>query len=191
MKSFKLPKLKLLLSFLVAGIFILAACHNREAGYESEMIHKVYVDKSKKPAMAEGYAIEAPSMDFYPCNDCHADQEPNPARRELIDMHDDISGMFDHDKENRWCTDCHDLNQRDSLHLASGERIGFDVSYKLCGQCHGDKLRDWKVGVHGKRIGMWNGRKEYFLCVHCHNPHSPRFKPLEPKAPPTRPEDIN
>ena len=36
---------------------------------------------------------------------------------------------------------------------------------------------------------MWNGKKEYRLCVHCHNPHQPRFKPLEPLPPPIRPED--
>ena len=71
-----------------------------------------------------------------------------------------------------------------------GERIGFDESYRLCGQCHGDKYRDWKVGVHGKRTGMWNGEKQYLLCVHCHNPHDPGFKPLQPMPPPVRPENI-
>jgi hypothetical protein len=30
--------------------------------------------------------------------------------------------------------------------------------------------------VHGKRVGRWDGDKTYFLCVNCHNPHSPRFK---------------
>jgi hypothetical protein len=62
------------------------------------------------------------------------------------------------------------------LHLTSGEAIPFTESYLLCGQCHGDKLRDWRVGVHGKRVGRWDGEKTYFLCVNCHNPHTPRFK---------------
>lgn len=137
-------------------------------------------------------AIEAPpfSDGIFPCSECHSSIEPNPVRRVLTDMHDSISSIFDHDSENRWCLDCHDLNVRDSLKLASGKRIGFDESYKLCGQCHGDKLRDWKVGVHGKRTGQWNGKKQYLLCVHCHNPHSPRFKPLKPLPPPVRQEDI-
>ncbi|HET7824222.1 MAG TPA: hypothetical protein VFK90_02770, partial [Anaeromyxobacter sp.] len=26
------------------------------------------------------------------------------------------------------------------------------------------------------RVGQWDGAKTYFLCVNCHNPHSPRFK---------------
>jgi len=42
--------------------------------------------------------------------------------------------------------------------------IPFTESYYLCGQCHGDIFRDWKAGVHGKRTGMWNGKKEYVLC---------------------------
>ncbi len=138
-------------------------------------------------------AIEPPPFTegIFPCTECHAYMEPNPVRRKLVDMHDSISAIFDHDSANRWCLDCHDLNNRDSLKLASGKRIGFDESYKLCGQCHGDKLRDWKVGVHGKRTGEWNGKKQYLLCVNCHNPHSPRFKPLKPMPPPVRQEDIH
>ena len=88
------------------------------------------------------------------------------------------------------CLDCHDAQNRDRLHLASGEPVAFTASYLLCGQCHGDKLRDWRIGIHGKRTGSWNGPKKYLLCVHCHNPHSPHFAPLKPMPPPTRPEDI-
>ncbi len=137
-------------------------------------------------------AVEAPPFTegIFPCSDCHSEMEPNPERRTLVDMHDDISAIFDHDSENRWCLDCHDLNNRDSLRLASGRLLDFKESYKLCGQCHGEKLRDWKVGVHGKRTGYWNGKKEYLLCVHCHNPHSPRFKKLTPEPPPIRQKDI-
>ena len=65
------------------------------------------------------------------------------------------------------------------LHLTSGAPVPFTESYRLCGQCHGDKLRDWRVGVHGKRVGRWDGEKTYFLCVNCHNPHTPRFKGVE------------
>ncbi len=59
-------------------------------------------------------AVEAPPLTdgIFPCNDCHIDMEPNPKRRELVDMHDDITAMFDHDSDNRWCLDCHDLNNR-------------------------------------------------------------------------------
>lgn len=134
-------------------------------------------------------AVEKPPWEndfLFPCSQCHVDLELNPERR-LIEMHEEIQESFDHDSDNRWCLDCHDLESRDSLRLASGELLGFDESYKLCGQCHGDKLRDWKVGVHGKRTGYWNGRKKYLLCAHCHDPHSPSFNKLVPEPPPERP----
>lgn len=133
--------------------------------------------------------VEAVTMDYFPCNDCHSEMEPNPLRRELVDMHDDI--VFDHDSENRWCLACHSTFQRDSLVLAGGKLLGFDESYKLCGQCHGPKYRDWKIGIHGKRTGNWDGTKEYLLCVHCHNPHSPKFESMEPLPTPRRPENVN
>lgn len=129
------------------------------------------------------------SEDIFPCSDCHADMEPNPERREMVDMHDDI--ILDHAEGQRWCLDCHNLDDRDALRLVSGEVIPFTESYRLCGQCHGDKLRDWKVGIHGKRTGNWNGEKQYLLCAHCHNPHSPSFKPMKPMPPPVRPENLN
>ena len=66
----------------------------------------------------------------------------------------------------------------------------FEESYRLCGQCHGEKFRDWRAGVHGRRTGYWNGHKQYLLCAHCHNPHQPRFKPLAPKPAPRRPEPL-
>jgi hypothetical protein len=106
-------------------------------------------------------------------------------RRELTGMHTDI--VLKHDEEHRWCLDCHDAANRDQLHLASGEPVKFEESYKLCGQCHGEKLRDWRAGVHGRRTGYWNGEKGYLLCVHCHSPHQPRFKAIAPKPAPKRP----
>jgi hypothetical protein len=132
--------------------------------------------------------VEVPPPPFsegiFPCSTCHADLPVNRTRRELPDMHTDI--VLKHDEEHRWCLDCHDAENRDVLHLAGGERLPFDESYRLCGQCHGEKLRDWRAGVHGRRSGEWNGHRTYLLCAHCHNPHQPRFAPLEPKPAPVR-----
>ena len=136
------------------------------------------------PARGEGPArteqlVEAeppPLSDgIYPCSGCHASQEPNPVRRTL-GFHDEQQAIFAHDSERRWCLDCHDARNRDVLRLVSGAQIPFQQSYRLCGQCHGDKYRDWRAGVHGKRVGRWDGEKTYFLCVNCHNPHAPHFK---------------
>jgi len=41
--------------------------------------------------------------------------------------------------------------------------------------------------VHGRRVGQWNGHKQYLLCAHCHNPHKPRFAAIAPKPAPKRP----
>jgi len=146
----------------------------------------------QKNSQSNDIAVSSPpfSDGIFPCMECHKDQQTNPVRRELM-MHDDIDTIFSHDRENRWCLDCHYDKNRDSLKLASGKVLDFKESYKLCGQCHGDKYRDWKVGVHGKRTGDWNGKKKYYLCVNCHNPHSPRFKPIKPLPPPVKQEDIH
>jgi len=132
--------------------------------------------------------VELPPPPFtegiFPCSTCHASMKPNRTRRALM-MHTEIE--LKHDEEHRWCLDCHDADNRDWLHLASGERVSFEESYRLCGQCHGEKLRDWRVGVHGRRTGSWNGPKTYLLCVHCHNPHQPRFRPIAPKPAPVPP----
>jgi len=147
---------------------------------------------NEAPAASQGIQVPPPPFTegIFPCTQCHNGKtvKLNTTRRELVDMHGDID--LHHGDESRWCLDCHDPLDRDHLHLVNGDRIEFSRSYLLCGQCHGDKLRDWKVGVHGKRTGYWNGQKQYLLCVHCHNPHSPRFKALHPMPPPTRPEEL-
>jgi len=121
--------------------------------------------EAKPPPFSEG---------IFPCMDCHEDQK-DPTRREL-GFHEEQQSVFDHDAEHRWCLDCHDLVNRNVLRLASGAAVPFTESYRLCGQCHGDKFRDWRLGIHGRRVGMWDGAKTYLLCVSCHNPHSPAFK---------------
>lgn len=122
---------------------------------------------------------------IFPCSDCHADMEVNYERRELEMFHEDI--LLSHGPEDRWCFDCHDAADRDQLRLVSGELVGFNESYRLCGQCHGTIFRDWREGIHGRRHGYWNGAKSYLLCAHCHNPHAPAFQPMKPLPPPVRP----
>lgn len=133
---------------------------------------------AKLPPISEGY---------WPCSECHKPKKDNFNRRVLIKDHEKIEL---HHGEERWCFDCHDRNNRDRLHLASGELIEFEESSRLCGQCHGSVYQDWQAGGHGQRTGYWNGRKRYLLCVNCHWPHSPSFQPLEPLPPPVRPEFV-
>lgn len=147
--------------------------------------------ESKEEPKADDLLAVAPppfSKGIFPCSECHEDMKPNLTPRVLTKNHKNI--VLRHDEKNRWCLDCHNANDRDKLHLASGALIDFTESYKLCGQCHGPTLRDWKAGEHGKRTGSWSGKKQYLLCASCHNPHSPRFHPLKPLPPPIRPEDL-
>jgi hypothetical protein len=140
---------------------------------------------------ADSQAIEVPpppfrGEDIFPCSDCHDPDIPiRTTRRPLRYAHQDI--VLHHDEEHRWCLDCHDATNRDRLRLASGETLPFEESYRLCGQCHGDKYRDWRAGVHGRRSGRWDGHKTYLLCVHCHDSHAPAFKPIKPEPAPKRP----
>jgi len=129
------------------------------------------------------------SEDIFPCSDCHDDMEVNPQRRVLEEFHEEIE-LKNHDEANRWCLDCHNPDDRDVLRLASGKLVSFEESYLLCGQCHGTIFRDWKAGIHGRRTGEWNGQKLYRLCVQCHYPHQPRFKPIKPLPPPIKPDYI-
>ena len=141
------------------------------------------------PAAEEDIRAQPPPFTegIFPCSQCH-DKAGDPAPRQLA-FHDEIQAELHHGPPTRWCLDCHSNAKRDFVHLIGGKLVPFTESYELCGQCHGDKYRDWKVGVHGKRVGMWNGQKTYYLCVNCHNPHNPRFKALKPEPPPIPPQE--
>lgn len=168
---------------IVASSPILAE-HQKEKSGETVTV------KVKQHKIPKFFVTPPPfSEDIFPCSDCHDDMETNPKRRVLTDFHEEIQ-LKNHDEKNRWCLDCHNPDNRDMLRLASGKLISFEESYLLCGQCHGTIFRDWKAGIHGKRTGEWNGKKLYRLCVQCHYPHNPRFKPIKPMPPPIKPAYI-
>lgn len=138
----------------------------------------------------ELFAIAPPpfSEGIFPCSDCHLEEDEVDREPRVVDFHDTVE--FNHASESRWCLDCHDEKNRDMLHLADGRLIPFEESYRLCGQCHAQQKRDWEAGDHGRRSGNWLGKKEYLLCAHCHDPHTPAFKPITPMDPPLRQEEI-
>jgi hypothetical protein len=147
------------------------------------------VDSTARPAAALFPVAPPPFSDgIFPCSQCHGLTDKVNRTPHKVDFHEEI--VLKHDEKNRWCLDCHDARNRDKLHLADGRLVDFTESYRLCGQCHGPTLRNWKAGEHGKRTGSWSGAKQYLLCASCHSPHSPHFKPLKPKTPPLRQEAI-
>jgi hypothetical protein len=175
---------------LLAGLVLALSSRGEAQPPQAAPAAPAAAPRPSAPPATPGDRVEVPPPPFsdgiFPCTGCHnTDMPANRTRRQLSDMHTDID--LQHDTEHRWCLDCHDAGERDRLHLASGEPVPFEESYRLCGQCHGEKYRDWRAGVHGRRVGQWNGAKQYLLCVHCHNPHAPRFKPMAPQPAPRRP----
>jgi hypothetical protein len=181
---------KLLATLTATAFFALFALTGCGENAGAEALGKLAAaDNSNHPANVITAIAPPPfTPGIFPCSGCHDDFEQNPNQRKLTKRHKEI--VLNHDEQNRWCYDCHTVGNIDKLHLASGKLIDFTESYKLCGQCHGPTLRDWKAGEHGKRTGSWSGEKQYLLCASCHNPHSPKFQPLKPLPPPTRPRDI-
>lgn len=147
-------------------------------------------DYPSRPLLPDGETVllPAPPVDdeYLPCADCHEDGEVNPAVRTLEEEHDTLD--FRHG--DLWCMACHELEEHENLHLADGTTVAFEDSWRLCTQCHAEKLPDWRAGVHGKRTGHWRGDKEYRTCVACHDPHRPPFRSLEPRPAPVRPTQI-
>ena len=178
--------------YVVFLAFIALAGLLVEAAQTEEALSEATQENSPESSVAsatEPIHIQVPPPPFsegiFPCMDCHEDLETNREPREMEDFHEEI--VLYHGGEDRWCLDCHDPLNRDVLRLANGSPVPFEESYRLCGQCHGEKYRDWRAGVHGKRVGSWSGKKTYMLCAHCHNPHDPRFKPLAPMGTPVPP----
>ncbi len=133
-------------------------------------------------------AIPPSTLDLFACIQCHKEVKVNTQKRVLTSTHIDF--VFDHpgyDSENKWCYSCHYTLTLDSLRFESGKLLSYERSYELCVQCHVTKYADWEVGIHGKRTGEWNGKKQYLSCLYCHNPHSPKFKPIESMKPPFKP----
>ena len=104
-----------------------------------------------------------------------------------------------HGRGKIWCMDCHHTTQRNKLVDNFGDPVSFDEPQLLCGKCHGDKFRDWVDGIHGKRIGDWTstGKKRWFTCTECHNPHNVQdgarnrgFLQLAPETPPQLPKGM-
>ena len=164
----RMGKLAVILSALfLGGMFFLHSTSGAEEGVPKLII--------TKPRTSENY----------PCSKCHKYLSVNKTKRKLTASHSNIT--LKHAEEDRWCLDCH---EGDKLKLPSGQLIDYDKPHILCKQCHGTVYKDWKVGIHGRLTGMWDGEKVYRLCTTCHDPHQPRFKQIQPEQPPMKPSDI-
>ncbi|MEX2147628.1 MAG: hypothetical protein WED01_11515 [Candidatus Rokuibacteriota bacterium] len=148
------------------------------------------------------------SLAKYPCTKCHDNSFVDRRVRPLVEEHRDL--VFEHGGGRFWCYEsCHSERNIDSLVSLRGRPVDYDESYKVCGQCHSQREKDWHFGGHGKRAGAWNVASDIPLtaaellvtererigtwrdertrlnCTGCHDAHSPSFKPMKPSAPPS------
>lgn len=127
---------------------------------------------------------------------------PKSKKPRKLNMHQDLvpdSLNLQHGRGAIWCLDCHKAKKRNKFVDNFGGDISFDQPQKLCGKCHGPVYRDWREGIHGKRIGEWasKGKKRWFTCTECHNPHDIQqgarnsgFKKLAPEPAPMLPKGL-
>lgn len=121
----------------------------------------------------------------FPCMTCHGNIKNDAPNFPLTTPHERLE--FKHNATIKNCYSCHDKADRNKLVLQTGEKISFDKSYMQCFQCHGEKKRDWQLGIHGKMVGSWNGQKYKSNCTSCHDPHKPKFRLMKADPGPVHP----
>ncbi len=122
----------------------------------------------------------------YPCGPkCHKEEFTRPPHMPPRQPHHAL--RFKHMKNVGDCFLCHDRKNMNNLRLLSGKSIPMDDSHLVCGQCHSEKLRDWKRGMHGKQVGSWRGVRHRSTCADCHAPHQPKYRPTKTLPAPPRP----
>lgn len=135
------------------------------------------------------------------CAFCHNGKMvpfPKDKSPRLLTMHQDVvenSLQLMHGRQAMWCLDCHNSTDRNTLVDRKGTAFSFNQPQKLCGSCHGEAYIDWRAGIHGKRTGTWatGGKKRWWVCTECHNPHTVqvnRFNPIKPEPAPPLPRGM-
>ncbi len=151
------------------------------AGLQAGLAADKYLDKTP-PREAVGLRLIRNGW-TYSCMECH---KLIPAKWHYdrpVNEHRDV--QLEHGN-NRFCLNCHHPTNRNAFVDYDGSEIAEADVVLLCGKCHGTIYRDWKAGVHGRENGFWNpdrGQKSKLRCIQCHDPHSPRFKAMQPLPP--------
>lgn len=111
----------------------------------------------------------------FACIECHSKPVSQMTATNVPKAHWDIKlNHANSDAMN--CATCHNGKDMNHLKTLTGKNIDFNLSYKLCAQCHSNQFKDWKGGAHGKKVAGWAPPRASNTCVNCHNPHSPSFE---------------
>ena len=125
------------------------------------------------------------TFDGAPCRSCHEGKEAlsgNPDKKGIF--HEPIK--LQHGR-NQHCFNCHHRLQPANFSNFDGTPVTLANVQLLCARCHGPTYRDWLAGAHGRRTGFWDAAKggpKPTVCIACHDPHWPVFKPLTASPPP-------
>lgn len=111
----------------------------------------------------------------FACTECHSRPVAQMKNMDAQKAHWDIK-LNHANSEIMNCSTCHNGNDMNNLNALTGQNIDFNLSYKLCAQCHFSQFEDWKGGAHGKKVAGWAPPRASMTCVNCHNPHSPGFE---------------
>lgn len=140
-----------------------------------------YTETLKKVQVTENwqrfYIPERKSqIKSFECTECHSKPLGELQGEEKIQKsHWDIT-LKHANQETMNCVTCHSENNMDELHSITDKPIDFNLSHKLCAQCHQDQFKDWSGGAHSKQIGGWAQPRVSQTCVGCHDPHQPVFE---------------
>lgn len=113
----------------------------------------------------------------FKCSECHTKSIPELKASNLKGVKAHLNIQLNHatlDELN--CNSCHPTQNLDNLKSNLNAPIDFNLSFKVCAQCHSSAYKDWLGGAHGKRVKGWVNPRISHTCVDCHNPHSPKFE---------------
>ena len=166
---------------------------------KADYSHEEAVIKPREPYLDRNKMLTVCAMACHEGNYVPYPKDKNPRP---LKMHQDVVAdamNLQHGKGGIWCIDCHHPTQRDKLTDNFGNPVSFNQPQKVCGKCHGQVYRSWRNGLHGKRSGMWDkgGKKRWWLCTECHNPHDVQqgdrasgFAQLVPEPAPNLPKGM-
>ncbi len=156
--------------FVLAGLLLLISSQTRAI----ELDPNVEID------------VRGMRLEMFPCSKCHNLIGKSEGRKEAAHRNVHVR----HGEINKNCLNCHNGDNMDTLHLLNSKNaLPFEKSYQICGQCHGNILNEWNLGIHGQQTGSWNGKKLRQTCSACHNPHQPKFKDMKPLPAPQHPHE--
>lgn len=176
-----------------------AGCQQQESGAEPTQTTiavnpgttKLFPVVIRQPPSSHG--IPTGTMDAHgqpvslKCFSCHSVRESNPHTSQSTDLDEFHQGLkMAHGQLT--CISCHDAKDGySSLKLADGRILAFSESMTLCAQCHGPQFGDYQHGSHGGMTGHWDltkGGRTRNHCLHCHDPHAPKYPQFSPVAGP-------